>query len=104
MTYDVNDTHDPELRSWVEAANEAGADFPIQNLPFGMFTRTDDSREDRYDPRVGVAIGDSVLDLITCARERLFDGLAAKVAAALELSEFPELNDIMWLGHDILSA
>ncbi|QNK70642.1 fumarylacetoacetase [Variovorax sp. PAMC26660] len=55
----LNATHDPKLRSWVASANEAGTDFPIQNLPFGRF-RTAGSSEGF---RVGVAIGDQVLDL-----------------------------------------
>ncbi len=55
----LNATHDPKLRSWVASANEAGADFPIQNLPFGRF-RTAGSSEGF---RIGVAIGDQVLDL-----------------------------------------
>ena len=53
----VNETHDPTLRSWVEPANAPEADFPIQNLPFCMF------RHKRSAPRVGVAIGDSILDV-----------------------------------------
>jgi fumarylacetoacetase len=59
MTTALNATHDPKLRSWVASANEAGADFPIQNLPFGRF-RTAGSSEGF---RIGVAIGDQVLDL-----------------------------------------
>ncbi len=55
----LNATHDPKLRSWVASANEPGTDFPIQNLPFGRF-RTAGSSEDF---RIGVAIGDQVLDL-----------------------------------------
>ena len=57
--YAIDATHDPKRRSWVESANVQGTDFPIQNLPFG-----------RYRPagshaafRIGVAIGDQVLDL-----------------------------------------
>ena len=53
----LNDTHDPERKSWVESANEVGADFPIQNLPYGVFSERDDNK------RVGVAIGDRILDL-----------------------------------------
>ena len=53
----TDQTHDPALRSWVESANEAGTDFPVQNLPYGMFR---DSKEGR--PRLGVAIGTQVLD------------------------------------------
>ncbi|PZP96160.1 MAG: fumarylacetoacetase [Variovorax paradoxus] len=55
----VNATHDPQLRSWVASANQAGCDFPIQNLPFGRF-RPAGSAEPF---RIGVAIGDQVLDL-----------------------------------------
>jgi fumarylacetoacetase len=55
----LNATHDPKLRSWVASAHEAGCDFPIQNLPFGRF-RPAGSNEAF---RIGVAIGDRVLDL-----------------------------------------
>ncbi len=58
MNESLNATHDPELRSWVVSASEAGTDFPIQNLPFGTY-----SRGPRHDRRIGVAIGDQVLDL-----------------------------------------
>jgi fumarylacetoacetase len=47
--------NDPKLRSWVDVP--AGSDFPIQNLPFGVF------RTEAQLPRVGVAIGEKVLDL-----------------------------------------
>lgn len=62
----TNRTHDPSLRSWVESANEAGCEFPIQNLPFGVFARPDASVS-----RVGVAIGDFVLDVHACVQEGL---------------------------------
>jgi fumarylacetoacetase len=51
-------THDPALRSWVESANQPGCDFPIQNLPLGVFQAPGEAR-----PRLGVAIGDSILDI-----------------------------------------
>jgi fumarylacetoacetase len=54
----IDHTHDPATRSWVESANVEGCDFPIQNLPFGRFREVDDP-----DWRIGVAIGDQVLDL-----------------------------------------
>jgi fumarylacetoacetase len=56
----LNATHDPGLRSWVASANVAGCDFPIQNLPFGRFRKAGASAD---TPRIGVAIGDQVLDL-----------------------------------------
>ncbi|RYZ13005.1 MAG: fumarylacetoacetase [Comamonadaceae bacterium] len=57
-SYDIDSTHDTALRSWVESANAPDCDFPIQNLPFGTFS---DSAEG--ERRIGVAIGDQVLDL-----------------------------------------
>jgi fumarylacetoacetase len=51
-------THDPQLQSWVSSANTDDTDFPIQNLPFGRFRL---QAEGPY--RIGVAIGDQVLDL-----------------------------------------
>ena len=55
----LNATHDPALRSWVASANTATTDFPIQNLPFGRFRRTGSGE----GLRIGIAIGDQVLDL-----------------------------------------
>jgi len=52
-------THDPAAQSWVASANDAASDFPIQNLPFGAFRR----RGSDQRPRIGVAIGEQILDL-----------------------------------------
>ena len=54
----IDETHDPSLVSWVESANRQDTDFPIQNLPLGRFRRAGDPAL-----RIGVAIGDWVLDL-----------------------------------------
>ena len=64
----LNATHDPRLTSWVTSANEEDTDFPIQNLPFGVFTSAHNSR-----PRVGVAIGDAIVDLYRLAQMGLLD-------------------------------
>ena len=54
----LDETHDATLASWVESANDPATDFPLQNLPFGRF------RGAVGEPwRIGVAIGDRVLDL-----------------------------------------
>ena len=53
-------THAPEATSWVESANLDAADFPIQNLPFGRFRRA----RTHEALRIGIAIGDQVLDLV----------------------------------------
>jgi len=58
MSAPHDDTLAPGLQSWVESANAPEADFPIQNLPFGRFRR-----DDGESWRIGVAIGDAVLDL-----------------------------------------
>lgn len=61
MSYwDTDETHSPDRSSWVESAN-GHADFPIQNLPFGVFSPPGEA------PRIGVAIGDRILDLAACA-------------------------------------
>jgi len=61
---ELNHTHDPEARSWLESANAPGTDFPIQNLPFGVFRRQGTNEAFRG----GVAIGDQVIDLAAIAR------------------------------------
>ena len=58
MSGALDETHDPALASWVESANDAGTDFPVQNLPFGRFRSPGAA-----DWHVGTAIGDQVLDL-----------------------------------------
>jgi fumarylacetoacetase len=56
----IDETHDPALQSWVESANAPDTEFPIQNLPFGIFRH----RRNRGEaPRGGVAIGDQILEL-----------------------------------------
>lgn len=54
----IDETHDPALASWVESANDPATDFPLQNLPFGRFRTASGAPW-----RIGVAIGDQVLDL-----------------------------------------
>jgi fumarylacetoacetase len=53
----IDRTHDPALRSWVDSANRPGCDFPIQNLPVGVFQPPGENRS-----RLGIAIGDFILD------------------------------------------
>jgi fumarylacetoacetase len=72
-------TLDPALRSWVDSANDGATDFPIQNLPFGTFRHEFEER-----PRVGVAIGDQVLDCLEGARAGCFDGLNPAIRDALQ--------------------
>jgi fumarylacetoacetase len=58
MSVVLDETHNPATQSWVESANDPTTDFPIQNLPFGRFRIAGDA-----DWRIGVAIGNQVLDL-----------------------------------------
>ncbi len=92
---ELNETHDPARKSWVESANPPDADFPIQNLPFGAFR----PRGDTAEPMVGVAIGDQVLD-VTAAMPA-FDGEARGAADACA---GPHLNELMALGPPAWSA
>ena len=93
----MDQTHDPARTSWVESA-QGGTDFPIQNLPFGIFRRGDD--ED--DPaRVGMAIGDQILDLTACHDEGWFTDAADRAGAALAASA---LNPLLRLGRETWSA
>ncbi|HTB65892.1 MAG TPA: fumarylacetoacetase [Steroidobacteraceae bacterium] len=92
----LNETHDPSLRSWVATANDARSDFPIQNLPFGIFRRHGSG--EIY--RGGVAIGDQVLDLDAAWSSGAFPAAQIGLAAtqALSCARRPVLNDLMSLG------
>jgi len=83
---------DPTRKSWVESANQATSDFPIQNLPFGVFSA--DGEEG--SGRVGIAIGDSILDVTAALAAGLISD-DAKVAAVGCSS--PRLNEVMSLGR-----
>ena len=92
----INATHDPDLRSWVESAHREDCDFPIQNLPIGAFRE----REGDGDSRLGVAIGDQILDLRRCADAGLLNRLPRSVQNACRASL---LNPLMVLGNGPLS-
>ncbi|MDI1337366.1 MAG: fumarylacetoacetase [Lacunisphaera sp.] len=79
--------NDPARRSWLESANDAATDFPLQNLPYGAFRTEADA-----GARIGVAIGDRILDLRAAAQAGL---LPAGVAPACQSSV---LNALMALG------
>ncbi|HEY5632811.1 MAG TPA: fumarylacetoacetase [Burkholderiaceae bacterium] len=93
----IDETHSPALRSWVDSANAAGGDFPIQNLPHGVFRARGGS-----DPfRGGVAIGDQVLDLAAAHAAGAFGGEAAEAAAHAGAAR---LNGLLALGPRAWSA
>lgn len=78
----TNHTHNPELRSWVDSANDAAADFPIQNLPLCAFMKSHDGHTHRH---LGVAIGDHVLDVSMLLEAGAFgdDDLARAVSVGM---------------------
>lgn len=92
---EFNETHDPSRRSWVTSANRPDADFPIQNLPFGVF----DSAGRK--PRGGVAIGDQIFDLSAGLEAGLFSGASLGAARAASCAA---LNDFMARGVDSAGA
>jgi len=91
---DLNETHDAALRSWVASANAEGTDFPIQNLPFGVFRR----RGTQEAFRIGVAIGDQILDMKAAVKAGVF------LSAAAEATTGDSLNAFMALGQPAWSA
>ena len=93
----INATHDPNKKSWVLSANEPDADFPIQNLPFGLFRRAASGEQ----PRIGVAIGDKILDLGACARHGLLQRAGDAVVRACQDSA---LNSLMNAGIEALAS
>ena len=93
----LNETHNPELKSWVESANQSGNDFPIQNLPFAIFRR----KGSNENFRGGVAIGDKVVDLAAVKALEVFSGLAQEGVAACDSQE---LNEFMGMGKEVWHA
>ncbi|WLA83354.1 fumarylacetoacetase [Bradyrhizobium elkanii] len=83
--------NDPKLRSFIDVAPTS--DFPIQNLPYGVF-----SSKDGLAPRVGVAIGDYVLDLWELEQDSRLD------VGPLGVFSQPSLNAFMALGPKVWSA
>jgi fumarylacetoacetase len=87
----LDGTHDPALNSWVVSANAAGTDFPLQNLPFGRLR----PRGATGGWRIGVAIGDEVLDLRALREQEVWGGAAERWLQPLSEGD---LNAFMALG------
>ena len=84
MHIEINATHDPALRSFVDSANALDTDFPIQNLPFGVF-------DDGKGARGSVALGDAIIDLTALLASGALNGAAAEVAS---VASQPTLADL----------
>jgi fumarylacetoacetase len=96
VTIRLNDTHRADLVSWVESANDATTDFPIQNLPFGMFSAPG------RDTRPCVAIGNAVLDLVSLRDAELLDSENAELVEACV--RVGALNPLLAAGRDAMSG
>jgi len=96
VTRAVDETHDSDLRSWVESSNAPTTDFPIQNLPLGMF-RADDGHA-----RPGVAIGDRILDLTVAAEAKLLNAPEVKLVEAC--ADDGALNPLVAAGQEPMRA
>ncbi|MBU6256798.1 MAG: fumarylacetoacetase [Burkholderiales bacterium] len=94
---ELNETHDPALSSWVDSANGGASDFPVQNLPFGVFRRL--GSQEAW--RGGVAIGDQILDLGAAHAAGVFSAESARAAAACTQTS---LNAYMAMGPAAWSA
>jgi fumarylacetoacetase len=90
----VPNPSNPGVESFVEVSRDS--DFPIQNLPYGAFVRSDAS-----GPRVGVAIGDLVLDLTVVEEAGL---LSVPGSRAVRLFADGTLNGLMALGRPVWRA
>jgi fumarylacetoacetase len=86
----IDETHSTARRSWVASAN-GHADFPIQNLPLGIFSLSGGPASG------GVAIGDEIFDLAAALELGLFEGLAARAA---EAASGATLNPLFALGRE----
>lgn len=88
----IDHTHEPNCGSWVSSANDGRTDFPIQNLPLGVFSSNED------EPRCGVAIGDQILDLRLAAARGLIRQPVAGASAG------SNLDALFAMGRDALRA
>ena len=94
MSTVLNETHAPALQSWVASAQAVCGDFPIQNLPFGVFRRA--GSQESF--RVGVAIGDQILDIGAALCAGAFAVQPAMVQEAVKACDSTTLNAFMALG------
>ncbi|MES2534304.1 MAG: fumarylacetoacetase [Pseudomonadota bacterium] len=96
----LNETHAIGLTSWVDSANRADCDFPIQNLPYGVFR----VKGTQQPFRVGVAIGDQILDVGAARAAGAFDAFDALTRDAAAAASADNLNGLMALGAPAWSA
>lgn len=94
MPIELNATHDPARKSWIESANARGTDFPIQNLPFGVF-------QENGTARGGVALGEVIIDL---ARLVVTGSLTGPAVEAAQAASGPTLAPLLECSAHAVSA
>ena len=87
----LNATHHPALTSWIDSANSKDCEFPLQNLPFGIFITNSQPQA-----HVGIAIGDAILDLALIAQAGLLTVADAGVFTATSLNNFIDTGAAAW--------
>ncbi len=87
----LNQTHQADRLSSLESANLPETDFPLQNLPFGVFRTGKDS-----NPHIGVAIGDHILDLSRAARQGLLPGESHVACGQITLNALMAAGPTVW--------
>src|SRR4051794_31320246 len=92
----IDTTHDAALTSWIESAQDAQADFPIQNLPLGVFHTPEQS------PRPGVAIGDRILNLVAAAEQGMLSPANSEIIQQCRTEA--SLNALLAAGRETLRA
>lgn len=97
MRIELNATHDPQRRSFLASANTGDTDFPIQNLPFGVF-------DDGKGARGGVALGDAIIDLAALMENGALTGTAAAVAEIASRSNLTALFEVPTIDLSALRA
>jgi len=90
----VDETHDAGLRSWVDSANVADTDFPLQNLPYGVYREVGSASS--AAPRIGVAIGSYVLDVAGCRALGMLEGQGADACQESSLNALMALRPEAW--------
>jgi fumarylacetoacetase len=83
------------MRSWVESANAANCDFPLENLPYGVFSAAGSKR-------IGVAIGDTVLDLRGCVEGGVLKALSGELKSACAEDTLNALMAVVRDGWSLL--
>ena len=92
MSRNLDETHDAALGSWVTSAGRPGNAFPLQNLPLGVFRR----RGTGERPRIGMAIGEEILDL---GRAIAVGALGSLESAIHDAAQASVLNPLLALGR-----